>query len=121
MAEAVRSRLDELREKVSETVTVTQTTVIRDLEALKHQAVDLDKPGEAIRATELQGRAIGMFRDSGPEGLRRAGDDDILLVASGGNPEVEAALRAWLASGQAGRAAGSQAGSVAIEAPDESK
>lgn len=103
--QAAKSLLQEYYRKESESFDLTQSKVVQDLEFLKLKAaesIDSEKPAAGafngfVRATELQGRALGMFNEihHHKHDLKLSGVDSGVLLKqlSEQNPEAAAALQ----------------------------
>jgi hypothetical protein len=84
-------KVETMRLRVGEYASLTQDSVLRDLEAAKHVAFDDDNITAAVRAIELQGRIIGVFREPDPDAIRRV-PDEVLVRRIAGDNEVYAQL-----------------------------
>jgi len=85
-------------------VRLTHAMVLSDLQEAKRRAFEQDELAIAVRAAEVQGRAIGLFREPDPNAVRRMSDEDLIRNIAGENEQVAAALRESLATGRPCRA-----------------
>jgi hypothetical protein len=100
VADIIERKLDAARKRIGERVILSKDKVLRDLEVCKDLAIETGDVSPAIKATELQGKEIGMFRDGVDLTLRGADDDALILSLAGGNLELARALRAKLVVGE---------------------
>ena len=98
------STIETIRRRVGDRAELSRASLLRDLEVEKHLALDRDNLAAAVRATELQGRAIGLFREPDPNAVRRISDEDLIRNIAGENELVAAALRESLETGRPCRA-----------------
>ena len=85
-------------------VRLTHAMVLSDLQEAKRRAFEQDELAIAVRAAEVQGRAIGLFREPDPNAVRRISDEDLIRNIAGENELVAAALRESLETGRPCRA-----------------
>lgn len=72
----LQETIQKARQKLSERVRITQEKVLKDLETARQLAMETKKLSAAIRASELQGRHIGMFEQK----IKLAGDEKEPLI-----------------------------------------
>ena len=86
----VAARISELQAETAKRLEVTVDSVMADLETLCQGAVETKQFGPAVRAKELQGKQLGLFRDRLSVDDAREGHDErlyarIALVAASGD------------------------------------
>ena len=90
-----------LRRLVAQKPEPTPESVLRDLEIIKHHAVERDDIATALRATELQGRAIGAFRRPDRKILREFSDTALINGIARDDAAFAALLEVYLNGGAA--------------------
>ena len=96
----VAARVAELQAETAKRLEVTADTVMADLARLCQEAVEAKQFGPAVRAKELQGKRLGLFRDrldfnGGPER-----DRQIIEAVAGSDPAKRAALKVLMGSAE---------------------
>lgn len=69
----------EATQAVIENVELSREKILQDLEEIKQKGIEINQLGPAARATELQGKEIGMFVDRS-EMVHRSGDADLMAT-----------------------------------------
>ena len=93
----VQIYIGELRAEIAERNQVTQDEVIEIFRSSAEGARDAKQYGPRVRAGEMLGKSIGMFKDDMQITLlQRTPDMDLIKDLAQGNPEKEAALRILL-------------------------
>ena len=65
----------------------TKEKIMLDLEAIKEKGMEINQLGPTVRATELQGKELGMFVDRS-EQIRRVADADLVEQLAALSPEM---------------------------------
>jgi len=75
--------------KIADRLDITAEKVLRDIEDVRKKATEAGVYASAIRASELQGKSIGMFEDKLNVRLRNdpstLGDDELASIVAGGS------------------------------------
>ncbi len=94
---SVKSRIAELQAEVAERLNITVDDVIAMLLESYRDATAAKQHGPAVRAVELLGKRLGMFRDrvivSREESMP---DDDLVAALAGDDPHKAEVLREFL-------------------------
>jgi hypothetical protein len=85
-----------LRARMSESGKPTHAALMRDLEMFKHAAVDANNIAVAVRVTEIQARATGMFREPDPNAIRKVPDETLIKTIAGEDADFAAKLRKYM-------------------------
>ncbi|SRR6266852_1627294 len=72
---------------------ITKEAVLTNLAELRQGAVSAKQYGPAVRAAELIGKELGMFKDSVEIEMKRKSDEDLIADIAKGDPALAAALR----------------------------
>ncbi len=96
----VAERIAELQEAAAQRNEVTQDEVISMLRKSYEDAKAAKQHGPAVRAAELLGKTLGMFRDRVlVDDMARLSDDQLIGALAKGDPERERAARMLLGAG----------------------
>ena len=94
--ESIKARLDELQAEAAKQAGVTKEEVYRLLRNSYDAARKANQHGPAIRAAELLGKDVGMFKDRVSVEVSNMSDDELVKAMSAEDPELAGILNTVL-------------------------
>jgi len=82
----------QMRQSLRKDILMDKKKIMTDLEGLKEDAAENKQFGPAVRAAELQGKELGMFREKTDISVRAVSDQDLIAAISAEDGALAAEL-----------------------------